>query len=249
VTEAPRALVLVELGGVPADVVAAALGLMAFEAQQRARRGGWQLHRISAVEAAEIEAQRLRAEGLNAFALPLSEVSPADDPLVAVGGRALANGLRLRTDRESFDVHPEEILLLVVGTIHREVTDEVKKRHSRPPRPQPGLRFHLNRRDAAQPIKLDPDSIAFDDTPVVPSSSLIEIRSWIAALAPPPALDEGFRDVTPALSPSRRADAGLSTALRSGPAREDAATPLDNLPQFRFYSGWRAALARRTGRR
>jgi hypothetical protein len=234
----------VELGGALLENVAAALGLTAFEAEQRARRGGWQVHRLGSEEAMEVEAERVRQRGLSALVVPGSELAPSAAPLVALGGRGFENGLRVRAEGTTLDLRGEDILLLVVGTIHREVTEEVKKRHSRPPRPQPGLRFHFYRPGDPRPIELDPDSFAFDDAPGVPSSSLIAIHSWLAALMPPPLTDEGFRDLTPALSPAEPAAPELVTALRTGPAR-DAASVLDNLRQFRFYSGWRAALARR----
>jgi hypothetical protein len=246
--EAARSVVLVDVSGASPAVAAEALELMAFEAEQCARRGGWQVHRLGRAEAMEIEAERVRQTGLNALVVSAAELAPAETPLVVIGGRGLEGGLRLRAEGKTLDLRSEDILLLVVGTIHREVTDEVKKRHSRPPRPQPGLRFHFHRHADPRPFELDPDSFAFDDAPGVPSSSLMEIRSWITALAPAPITDTGFRDLTPALSPAEPTAPALVTALRAGPAREDAATILDNLGQFRFYSGWRAALARRHAR-
>jgi hypothetical protein len=58
-------------------------------------------------------------------------------------------------------------------------------------------------------------------------------------------VDEGFRFLTPALGPAQPPRPGPALALdptRSG----KGARPVrfDNVAQFRFYSGWRAAVER-----
>src|SRR5262245_7214992 len=51
-----RRLVVLDLDGVDGGALASALRLSPFEAQQRRRRGGPELHRILPAEAAEVEA-------------------------------------------------------------------------------------------------------------------------------------------------------------------------------------------------
>jgi hypothetical protein len=223
-----------------------ALELTVFEAVQRVRRGGWQLHRILEESAAQAEGERLRAAGLEAFVVPVSELNV--EPVLVTGGRAQERGLTLRTAGGPIEVAGRDLLLLITGTIHREMSDETRSRHTLSRRLHPTLRFHFHLRGEARPMELDPDTFAFEDRAVVPSSSLLEIRSWVAALSPAPVLDEGFEALTPALAPELRREPAMLDALRKGP-RDEGISVLDNLGQFRFYSAWRGAVARRLPRR
>jgi hypothetical protein len=72
------------------------------------------------------------------------------------------------------------------------------------------------------------------------------MAEWMARLFPDVPADDGFRLVPPALAPSADEAASAVRAM-AGTARGPGAgrAILDNLAQFRFHSGWRAALARR----
>src|SRR5262245_14455482 len=65
-----RHIVVLDLQAAPPEALLAALSLSPFEADQRRRRGGYQLHRIAAPEAAREEAERLHAAGLRVHVVP-----------------------------------------------------------------------------------------------------------------------------------------------------------------------------------
>src|SRR5687767_4412843 len=88
-----RRLVVLHLSGADAPAVATALSLSAYEAGQRTRRGGDQLHRVLPAAEAETEAARLRAAGLGVTLLAEADVLAAADPLVAAGGSEEDGGL------------------------------------------------------------------------------------------------------------------------------------------------------------
>src|SRR5688572_858907 len=69
-TGPPRSLIVLDLEAADAQAVGAALGLSGFEASQKIRRGGWQLHRIVPEEDAAREAAQLARAGLRVLALP-----------------------------------------------------------------------------------------------------------------------------------------------------------------------------------
>jgi hypothetical protein len=94
-------------------------------------------------------------------------------------------------------------------------------------------------------VELDPANFEFGSPPLA-GSSLLELRHWVEAVYAIAPRDDGFRQEPPALSPAGPPSGGLDVAraLHSSPAR-DAPVILENLEQFRFYSGWRAAAERR----
>src|ERR1044071_9771334 len=100
--------------------------------------------------------------------------------------------------------------------------------------PGEGHRVHLHLADEARPIELDPESFDFGAAPVAASSTL-ELKEWLATLAPDAAVDDSFRQVTPALGPTEEAVDGAARALeRLRTQRDDAAPQYDNVAQFRF---------------
>jgi hypothetical protein len=240
-----RSVVVLNFEGADAGVVAAALDLTAFEAAQRVRRGGWQIHRITDAESAAGESLRVRGVGVSALVLSEAEVALAESPTIATGGRQTDRGLTLRTEAGTVEMPVSELLLIVTGRIERATNDPSTGKGSLSRRLNPGLRIHFHSRHEPRPIELDPDTFAFDDVPSVPSSTLLVVKSWVAALCPPVALDEGFKDETPALAPTPASEPPMYEALRAGRPRKRGVTVLDNLLQFRFHSGWRSAVARR----
>ena len=89
---------MLPLEGVPEDALAGALGLSAFEASQRLRRGGPDLHRILPAEPAAAEAARLRERGLEVLEIPEEEVRRAT-PVFATRGTAEADALALGLEK------------------------------------------------------------------------------------------------------------------------------------------------------
>jgi hypothetical protein len=244
-----RSVVVLDFEAADAGVVAAALDLTAFEAAQRVRRGGWQIHKITDAESAERESARVTGVGVSALVLSEAEVALAENPTITTGGRQTDRGLTLRTEAGTVEMPVSELLLVVTGRIERATSDPSTGKGSLSRRLDPGLRIHFHFRHEPRPIELDPDTFAFDDVPSVPSSTLLVVKSWVAVLCPPVTLDEGFKDVTPALAPTPASEPPMYEALRAGKPRKGGVTVLDNLLQFRFHSGWRSAVARRVALR
>lgn len=242
-----RALLLIDASRADAETVARVLGLSLLEAGQRMRRG-WQLHRVAPPAEAEAEAGRLRNEGLQALSLPEAETRAAMAPCLAEGGRGGAEAIELRTDRGPMRIEGRDVLLVVAGRIHRERQSRETARHRLlAPVLYPGYRFHLHLRADPTPIEIDPDAFAFDDVQPVPAATLVELRAALDTLAL--TIDEGFRFLPPALGVSAPPADRLSRALAASRQTDpDGPVLLDNLAQFRAYSGWRAALERRLSR-
>jgi hypothetical protein len=243
-----RSLLVVDLTGAPPSLLTDLLGLTAFEARLRARAGGLHLHRVGPPQEVRAEATILAEAGLLALALPEAEVRAA--PLVATGGEPHGRRLRLRTSTgPPTDVAAEDLLLIVEGPIQREYQPRKIERHKvRTATLDPGYRFHLHRRSDLRPVELDPASFAFGPRGPVAGSSLLELKAWMAGLGPDVPSDDGFRREPVALAPAPPDEGAAASLGRTafGPGRrKDARTILDNLAQFRFYSGWRAAAFRR----
>ncbi len=256
---ATRLLVILDLGATTQEAVASALGLSVFEAGQRRKRGGLQLHRIAEEGRAMGEAAALRAAGLEVVLVPEKEARTP--PLPALGGAAEAGGLRLRTREGDLLVRSEDLRLVVRGPIAREYQPSLQIRSVRSASLDGGYRIHLHRRADPRPVELDPGNFEFGFA--VTGSSLLELLGWIGAVAPAVPVDDEFRRLPPELSPAATptfgvmaAAAGLSRPDRGqhndrprpivgGVGADEPPAVLDNLAQFRFYSGWRAAVPRR----
>jgi hypothetical protein len=249
-----RALVILDLAGASIETVQKALGLSRFEADQRARQGGFQLLRIASPAEAQDEAALLSELGLAALVVPESEVRAAH-PVLVRGGRQGASGLTLRAEDDLAEVPPDDVLLVVRGPITREYQAEPSTRHRRNDVAlEGGHRIHLHRRSAARPLELDPSSFEFDDGGL--DSSLRRLTEWVTAIVDPATIDEGFRLLTPALAPAEAESLGSlagAEALRRRPSpkrsKDGGRMVLDNVSQFRFYSAWRAAVERLRGSR
>jgi len=134
----------------------------------------------------------------------------------------------------------------VRGPISREHQPEPARRLLRMATVAPGYRVHLWRRQEARPLELDPDS--FDFGMAAQMSSQLQLLEWVEANRGDAPLDDEFRRLAPVFSPSEEGEGGPLALLRGARAsrpRGAEALVLDNLPQFHFYSGWRAAVERR----
>ena len=247
-----RLLLILDLAtGAVADL-ANALGLSAFEAGQRLRRGGLQLHRVLDEHAAKEEAAVLLASGLSVLLVPEDEARTP--PLPALGGRLEAATLRLRTAEREIAVRGEELLLVVRGPIAREYQPSLRLRRPGIAKLEGGYRLHLHRLGEPHPVELDPGNFEFGHA--VTGSSLLDLNAWVDAVAHGVPVDDAFRHQPPVLGPAENASsgvmaatAGLSRLPRKGRfGKEETPALLDNVAQFRFYSGWRAVVERqRTG--
>jgi hypothetical protein len=248
--EAPppeRDVLVLDMMGAAPSALAEALGIPAYDAEQRIRRGGYQLHRIAPPSSAQPEAERLRAAGLRVIVVSEAEARAAAVPSLALGGRVEEGAIVVRTDSGERRLAGPDLLLVVRGPIARALEPQSQLRRVGVAGPSEGQRIHLHLRGDAVPVEIDPDDFERGASPV-PGSSLMTLLEWLHALASGTPVDEGFRQLAPALSPSLPpplATAGtaqaLSPALKGGAARP---VVLDNLAQFRFYSGWRAAVER-----
>ena len=108
----PRVLLVLEIAHAEEAALARALGLSPFEASQRRRRGGPDLHRILPAPQAAVEAARLRAEGLDVLEIAEDEVRRADPVLVT---RATADGgvLALEGDEGALRLAAADVFLVV----------------------------------------------------------------------------------------------------------------------------------------
>jgi hypothetical protein len=238
-------LLVVSADALPAERLAAALGLTAYEADQRVRAGGPFLHRILPPAEAEIEAARLGDAGLPVVAIDEADVRAADPHRVA-GGSWRGSDLALRAGEEIV-VRPDDVLLVVRGPIARERAAALQIRRVRTDVPVSGYRIHVHRRSETRPAELDPEDFDFGPGGPVAGSPLVELIGWLERLAPGAPRDDRFRRLPVALAPAEPPRGALADALGAGrrPGRAGEDVLLDNVGQFRFYSAWRAALERR----
>ncbi len=235
-----RVLLILDLIGVSPGTLARALGLSSFEAAQRAARGGYELLKTVARSEEGEAVAALRAAGLAVFSVPDAEARAR--PLFVRGGDFAEGRLRLRTQEADVDLGGDDLLLVVRGPIVREYqpTNEVKR--FRTASLAGGFLVHLHRMLAEQPLELDPFNFEFGFTPA--QGSLLELNLWLESLGAP--IDEAFKKLTPALAPAAKGAAGVTAPARALVRTSGEGPPvLDNVEQFRFYSGWRGAVERR----
>jgi hypothetical protein len=240
-----RTLLVLDLEGADAAAVASALGLSAYEASQRVRAGGLQLHRV--VDAAEAEGERKRLRDASLVVHLVSEAEIRESaPLPVLGGDRGGDGrLHLRDEHGEHVVAGADVLLVVKGPIARAVPPAPEIRRLRVAAPEPGYRVHLHRRATPRPLEIDPEDFDFGPQGPLAGSSLLELMSWVEALAPPEAVDDRFRRLPPVFAPAAAERSSLRGALASrAPGADQATLRLDNLGQFRHYSGWRAVIER-----
>jgi hypothetical protein len=249
---ASRTLLVVRLEQADATALAQALDLTPFEAQQWRRRGGWQLVRIAAPRHAEGEVSRLAGHGLEALAIPEAEARAAREPIAVSGGSfdAASGVLGLELAGARLALAPAALLLAVAGPIAREYQAEARRaRWARTAELEEGYRVHLHRREEPRALELDPASFRFSGARRFAASARLELDGWLASFAERGVtVDGGFRRMVPELALAEREQAPGALELGRGEPREGAAAVLDNLAQFRFYSGWRCAVARRISR-
>jgi hypothetical protein len=248
---AERAFVVYEVGAADAATLAPALGVSRYEAEQRRRRGGVQLDRLMPRDEAERRAARLVEARLKAAAIPESEALPARSPRLARGGQHEAGTLRLRLETGILALGARDLRLVVRGPIAREYQARDSARHQvRTATVEPGYRFALHLVTGV-PIEIDPWS--FELGRDASGSTLLAVSDWIAAVALGVPVDDAFRWLTPALAPETSPDAsavGAASLVRARAAqgRGEPAVVLDNVAQFRTYSGWRGAWEARRAR-
>lgn len=242
-----RVLVLVDLSRSEPGPLAPALAVSRYEAGLLTRRGGLHLVRAATPEEAAAEAERLRSLGAQPILVPEAEVRAA--PVPCLKGEREGDGLRLRSAQGSLTLAPGDMFLVVSGPIRRERQARAERRMFRTASLDEGFRVHLHRRAASPPLEID--ALNFE-IGFAPSGSVrLELESWLEAATKGARRDTGFARLPPVLGPAEPEPRGgaLSAAdSLAAAARVDAeerALVLDNLAQFRFYSGCRAAVERR----
>lgn len=242
----PRAFVVYEPPADPA-LLAKALGVARFEAEQRRRRGGPQLHRILPAEQAAAEAARLAGLGIHAGAIAESETLAARTPRLALAAARPERALVLRLDSGPLAVSAADLRLVVRGPIAREYQSRENARHQvRTATLEGGYRFHLHFVAEPRPVEIDTASCELGAG--ARGSTLLTLSGWIKDLGVPE--DDGFRWLTPALAPETETGQGVVRAAeplrpKAAAKRDEAVVVLDNVAQFRVYSGWRGAFAAR----
>lgn len=251
-----RALLLLDLADAHTDRLEQAAGLPRYEAERLVRRGGVHLLRALPAEEAEPLAAALAAQGLRAVAVPEDEVRA--EPLCVRAAELQHGRLALRTTAGPGELRRGDLLLVVAGPIAREYRPALERRKVDTARLEQGFRVHLHRRHGPPPLELDPANLELGFAPS--GSARLEIEAWLSELAGDVPRDDTFRLHSPALALERPAAAGplaAAASLRRGPvedtpdatlravARGSEPLALDNLGQFRLYSGCRGALERR----
>ena len=250
--ERGRGLVILDLADANPETLAVALDVPRYEAGLLARRGGLYLFRVLEAAAAEAEADRLGSRGMTALVVP--EEDARARPVRALAGRRTDEGLSLRTSEEGpLELSARDLILVVTGPIVRARQTSFERRKVDSTRPDEGRRVHLHRATVPRPVEIDPDN--FETWFSASGSARLEIDAWIAALDRHVPRDDGFRRLPPALAPAEPEPTGpLAAAAATLRVPRRAAAPgtspdepvlLDNVAQFRFYSGWRAAVERR----
>jgi hypothetical protein len=240
---AKRFFLALNLKGATTEQAGRALLLEHFAASQRVRRKGFTLLPPRAESEAREEAERIQGCGLRVFLVPEEEVREAQTPVPVLRGRLSGRTLEL-SGAVRVEIRAEELLLVVTGPITRtrQTSEKLKKLESPL---EGGVRLHLHRRSERKPVEVDPGDFALSDSSL-PGSTLLEVLGWLKEVAPDAPRDDGFRLESPALSPEVSSE-GITQLVQGlqGGGGKDRPVILDNLPQFRFYSAWRAAVQRR----
>jgi hypothetical protein len=176
-------------------------------------------------------------------------------PLRCRAGERRGDELVLHTSEGPVTLRRGEALLVVRGPIAREHQALPAVRRIASTRPDEGFRVHVHRRAAARPLEIDP--LQFETGFAVSGSTRLEIDAWLAAVTGDARRDDGFARLPPVLAPvAPEPDGGGALAAAGalgGTTRGGSGTPrpllLDNLAQFRFYSGCLAAIERRRSTR
>jgi hypothetical protein len=246
----PRVLVLLDLAGEPATL-AAALGVSHYEATLLARRGGLHLVRAVAPADADAEAGRLRAQGVEPWLVPEAEVRAP--PILCLAGERRGAELLLRTTQAPVTLARGDALLVVRGAITREYQTPLERRRIATARPEEGYRVQVHRRADTRALEID--ALNFELGFAVSGSARLEIDAWLEAVVGDAPRDSGFARLGAVLGPTAPepggalAAAGTLAAASRGGAGEGRPVVLDNLAQFRFYSGCLAAVCRRRAAR
>jgi hypothetical protein len=240
-----RVLVLLDLASTAPATLAEALAASGYEATLLSRRGGLHLVRSATPEDATAEAERLRARGAEPWLVPEAEVRTP--PLLCLAGERRGGELWLRTTQGPVALAPGDALLVVRGAITREYQTTAERLRITTARLEEGLRVHVHRR--ADERALEIDALNFELGFAVSGSVRLEIDAWLEAVVGNAPRDFGFRHLGPVLGPTEPEPGGalaaagaLAATTRGG---ENRPVVLDNVAQFRFYSGCLAAVARR----
>jgi len=241
-----RVLVLLDLERAEPTALAEALAVSHYEATLLARRGG--LHLVRALDPADAaaEAERLRARGAEPWLVPEAEVRTP--PLLCLAGESQGAQLVLHTTEAPVRLARGDALLVVRGSITREYQTTPQRRRIATARLEEGYRVQVHRR--AEPRALEIDALNFELGFALSGSVRLELDAWLDAVAGDVPRDDAFSRLGPVLGPAAPEPGGalaaagtLAAATRGGAGERPVV--LDNLAQFRFYSGCLAAVRRR----
>jgi hypothetical protein len=247
---AQRVLVLLDLEGTEPAALAEALAVSHYEATLLARRGG--LHLVRALDPADAatEAEGLRARGAHPWLVPEAEVRTP--PLVCLAGERQGTQLVLRTTEAPVTLARGDAFLVVRGSITREYQPTAERRRIDTARLAEGFRVQIHR--LAEPRALEIDALNFEVGFAASGSVRLEIEAWLDAVVGDVPRDDAFSHLGPVLGLAAPepggvlAAAGTLAAATRGGTGESRSVVLDNLAQFRFYSGCLAAVRRRRER-
>jgi hypothetical protein len=170
-------------------------------------------------------------------------------PLACLASERRSDELRLSTTEGVVSLAQADVLLVVRGAITREYQTTADRLRITTTRLEEGLRVHIHRR--ADERALEIDALNFELGFAASGSVRLELDAWLETVTGDAPRDLGFRHLGPVLGPSEPEPGGPLKAVGAlaattrGAAGENRPLVLDNVGQFRFYSGCLAAVARR----
>ena len=241
-----RRYFVVDLSGdIPAETIARACNVSAWEAHQWQAASRYRLVRITDEPSPGPTETALKESGLAFFTISEEAVARSRRPVPV---EAIRSDAAIHATFHEDDERPsvrrvfgaQEISLIVSGPIRREKQrEQVRKRDLREIRLEDGWLVHIHLKTQERPLEIDPLRTAFEG-PGLASAHMrtIELVRSFSATVP---CDEGFKNAVPAMAPAADPESDPLALKREpkGSRREPKIVVLDNSGQFKEYSAWR----------
>lgn len=229
----------------PAESIARACGVSAWEARQWQAASSYRLVRIADEPPDGPTETAFEENGLAFFAISEEAIGRSRRPVLIEAIRAdAAIHASIRDDEERPSVRKtfgvEDLSLIVSGPIRRErVKEPGGKRALTDTRLEDGWLVHIHLKAQERPLEIDPLRTTFEG-PGLASAYMrtIELVRSFSATVP---CDEAFKNAVPAMAQAADPESD-PLALKGEPKgsrREPKIVILDNSGQFKEYSAWR----------
>lgn len=250
-----RRYIVIDLNDIPPERIARACDVSAWDARQWRASSRYRLFRVTAEAPGGPTENGLTDNDVPFFSIGEDAVARSRTPMtvdtLVVGGDAVSCSFRENENQPPSRVvlGADTLLLMVSGVISRKrVRDEGAKRGSlADTRLEDAWLVHFHLRSQERPLEIDPFHTTFQGMGL--ASAHMRTLETIRSLAAVVMLDEAFKNIVPALSPTAARDDDSPLKQASSGARKDAkAVVLDNTSQFREYSAWRGRVEALKGR-